>query len=474
MKKIILKTTCTILALLIIPVALFIIGLTTPQQFGATYYGVLPKMVERLKTTEGKRIVVVGNSAVAFGVNGELIESEIEGYTVCPFGLYGAVGTKAMMDLSRENIKEGDIVILAPEQGAQSLSLYFNGETLWKCLDGNFDLLTRISFDDIASMIGSYPAFISQKFGYLSTNSAPVPEGVYAASSFNERLDMIYDRPYNQMLMGFDSVERVSYDKSVMTAEFSEYVNEYNDFVTSKGATLLYGFCPINIQGVMPNTTEEDIDAFYDFLDETLNCEILGSPHNYLFDSDWFYDSNVHVNTAGSVVYTRQLVQDIKVYLGDSSKTEIVIPEKPVVPEEDVTGEDGKDAALFEYEETSYGYNIVALTEAGKQVTSIEIPDFYNGKKVLAFGADVFAGNTLIQEIHIGKNIKSILDDSFNGCTSLKSIYMSKEAKASDCAVYSGLFNGVTGCKIYVPKAEMTNYINDYWWGRHGSFIEAY
>ena len=41
-----------------------------------------------------------------------------------------------MMDLSKMNINQGDIVVLAPELNEQTYSLYFNPVALEEALDG--------------------------------------------------------------------------------------------------------------------------------------------------------------------------------------------------------------------------------------------------------------------------------------------------------------------------------------------------
>lgn len=102
MRKYLITIVCC-LCLLIVPVVLLIVGLFLPAQFSNTYYGELSIMYTRLKNTEGKKIVVIGNSAVAFGVDSALLEEELNKngyeYTVCNFGLYGALGTKLILVL---------------------------------------------------------------------------------------------------------------------------------------------------------------------------------------------------------------------------------------------------------------------------------------------------------------------------------------------------------------------------------------
>ena len=471
-KRNVLAIVVTLIFLISIPVSIVCVGFCLPAQYGKTYYAVLPKMFNKLKETSGKKIVVVGNSAVAFGLDPKLAESELDGYTVCPFGLYGAIGTKAMMDLSRVNIGEGDVVILAPEQISQSMSTYFNGEYLWNAADGNFGMLKYLK--NAEQMTGSFVGYVGRKYGYYSKNSAPSPTDVYASSSFDDDLKMTFERPYNKLPLGYDPIGTISYKTQIFSREFADYINEYNDFVTSRGAKLLFGFAPVNAQGIETGTQVGDIDAFYDYADALLDCEILGSPHGYIFESDWFYDSNVHMNTAGSAVDTDRLVRDLKAILGDSSPVDNQLPEKPIAPDDDETGDDGKDAALFNYESEGTGWKIVSLTEEGARVSSIEIPDFYKGKRVLSFAPSVFGGNTAIEEIRVGKYVYAIEDKSFSGCTNLKRLYMPKGNLPSKCAAYFALLEGAPECMIYVPENLLSEYANDYFWSRYAAYLKGY
>ena len=90
-----------IVVLFLLPiVVLCAIGFSA-SRFGDTYYGELAPMWKKLKTAEGPKIVIVGNSAVAFGVDSALLQEELEAdgfdYTVCNFGLYGAIGTQPLL-----------------------------------------------------------------------------------------------------------------------------------------------------------------------------------------------------------------------------------------------------------------------------------------------------------------------------------------------------------------------------------------
>lgn len=76
-KKIALTIVTVILCVLIMPVIVICADVLTPVQFADTYYGELQQMLERLTKTSGKKIVIIGNSNVAFGVDSALLEDEL-------------------------------------------------------------------------------------------------------------------------------------------------------------------------------------------------------------------------------------------------------------------------------------------------------------------------------------------------------------------------------------------------------------
>ena len=65
-------------------------------------------------------------------------------------------------------------------------------------------------------------------------------------------------------------------------------------------------------------------------LEENLECELLGNPETRIMDSEWFYDSNFHLNDSGTIVYTKQLIQDIKALFDDYTPINIEFPNKPI------------------------------------------------------------------------------------------------------------------------------------------------
>ena len=147
-KGLVISIIISSICLVAIPLTVLSFGFGIPAQFDETYYGELPYMFKRLKKADKGKIVLVGNSAIAFGARSDLLKEEL-GKEVVTFGLYGAIGTKAMMDLSKVGIKKGDMIVLSPEISEQGLSLYFSSENMWMAIDGHYDMLSYLAKDKL-------------------------------------------------------------------------------------------------------------------------------------------------------------------------------------------------------------------------------------------------------------------------------------------------------------------------------------
>lgn len=184
--------------------SVFFVGIFLPSQYGETYYAELYDMYLRLRNTNGNKVVVIGNSNVAFGVDSALMESLLrEGgldYSVCNFGLYGSLGTRMMLELSRGYIGEGDIVIFVPEIAEQPLSLYFSAEEAWYALDSGMEMFGDFSGEMRGALAGGFFGYVAKKYALFREGEPASPSGVYAHSSFDDNCDLKnYDRPHNVM-----------------------------------------------------------------------------------------------------------------------------------------------------------------------------------------------------------------------------------------------------------------------------------
>ena len=492
-------TACfaSMLAIFVLPVIFIaVVIFALPPVYDDTFVGALSDKYDRLNSFEESKLVVVGGSSVAFGLDSELMSEELTNagvrMPVVNFGLYADLGTKYMMDLSKSNINEGDIIILAPELNDQTLSMFFNGKTTWQSLDGNLHMLPYIESEDYDSLIGSSYEFAAEKFSYLITGERPKNVGAYQKGNFNSSGDNIYDRPYN-IMMGtgnpiiLDYKADFSDTKVTPYEEFIAYVNDYVRYCVRKGATVYFSFAPMNeaamsIDNMSADGTTGKIDSFYDNLCDNLECKVISNVYDYILDEGYFYDTEFHLNNAGVVVRTVQLINDLKRALEDDSKTEVELPEPPGYLFKEfafATPNDEEWAKNFEFEAATDAfdrtvYMVIGLTAEGKTKTELTVPNTYNGSPVTTIAARAFASSTALKTVYWGENITSIETLAFGGST-VTSIYI-PDGKNNDSYsvpnLDNSMFDNGANVKIYVDAANIESFrADDYKWGNYYAML---
>ena len=285
------------LAVLLAEQIFFLIcGLGLPAQYGNTFMGELKSKYERLKDTQGKRIVLVGGSGVAFDCDSKMLDEIFPSYEVVNFGMYAGLGTKAVMDLAEKYIHEGDIVILSPEQSEQTLSDYFNGEYMWQAADGAFGMLRDLKSENYEAMLGNFPEFALNKLNYVLNGKNPQMDSIYQKKSFNVYGDIELDTCQENILpYGYDVNQKVKFIEDVVQLEFLKYMNAWAENLEKKGAVVWYRYCPVNEAGSgRCGGCGKIMTALLQ--NRNLNFAVIGNPENSLMEAEWFFDTNFHLN----------------------------------------------------------------------------------------------------------------------------------------------------------------------------------
>lgn len=440
--------------------------------YGQTFLGELAPKYERLNAVDEPKVIVVGGSSVAFGLDSALLEANV-GMPVVNFGLYATLGTKIMMDLSKANINEGDIIVLAPEMDAQTLSLYFNAEAALQGIESNWGMLRYIDSDNHSDLVGGLYEYITSKIKYLREGLLD-PAGVYNRDSFNEYGDIVYERPYNTMLLGYDPTRTIDLTAALWDEEFVDYVNDYTAYCEKKGATVYFSFCPMNESAMASTTTEDTLFEFYSYLYNTLDCEVIGNVNDYIIEQDYFYDSNFHLNDSGVVLRTSLLAHDINRARGITQHIAIDIPEAPERPmtEQEIAQADALLASYFTYVEYGNGYAVNGVSEEGKKQTTLTVPGSYGGKPVLAVEKGTFAGCEALTKITINSNIVQLMDGAFADCPNLAKIYVIRDS-AESLGVGDAVFEGAPAAvkMVLTTQESFESFVADYHWSKYGAYM---
>lgn len=473
--RILIGSAIGVLCLGAFPAALLISDFAIESPFASTYYGELSPMYDRLSKAKGKKIVFVGNSAVAFGIDSALIEEELgyegESYTVCNFGLYGAIGTKTMLDLSLPQIKKGDIVVLMPEEYPQAMSTYLSTTENWRAIGGHPALEAAIPNDDRASYLAAFSTYVSEKLYWARQGEKPDSGEVYARDSFDDHCDMRFaEREENIMEGAYDKNNPIELTEELVSDDFLQMVNDYAAALQKKGASCYYAFAPMNQKGLANGN--RGAAAFYKRLRENLRFPILHSPTTMIYAPNWFFDSNYHLNEAGMRFNTIQIIDALKNQLDLYGEIRAQTPIMPELPTASIIQGDDSDEGFFEYSLDEDAYIATALTAEGGMEEELIIPSMHEGLPVKSFAASLFQGNQMLQKVTVQENCRRLPDNAFSG-SNIEGLYLT-QTDPSKIGVGFHLLDGNPGIKIYVKRGCLSSFQLDYFWGHYSGRYAVY
>ncbi len=486
-----------------------------------TFYAELDDKYDRLYSAEGEKIVLIGGSSVAFGYDSKTL-SDLFDRPVVNFGLYAELGTKLMLDLAEDAIREGDIVLIAPELDPQTLSLYFSGGAALRALEEKPSMIRGIKRENYPSLFGALWSFAGEKIGYLK-HGAPDPAGVYNSRNFNEYGDVVYTvtetsdggeeisvdgrKEKNVMSGFFDSSTKVIPDASIVSEDFLDYLNAFIDRIAKRGASAYFVFCPINamaltrrsengeeipvaldalkletgetkasIKGVaLPDELSLRCAEFAAYLSERLHCEILGSTVDFVYPPNYFYDTNFHLNTRGAALHTAKVGNLLYGALRETDEKPLA--ESKYLPEIEIPLADMEtvyDEGDLRYRLTlDDTFSVVGVTETGTTKETVVLPTeitVYDAKlgfeitrPVSAIATRAFAGTTRLKTVVIGdrNRMKEICTRAFAD-SSVREIYLFCPVEGF-LAGKDMLGGAVDGFRIRV--GQNLGYETDYSWG---------
>ena len=449
----------------------------------------------------------MGGSSIPFGFKTALATEALPDLTFVDFGMYADMGTVVMLDWLRPYIKEGDLILLCPEQNAQSLSCRFSGEDVWQAADGDFTLAASLLPKHFEKLAASFPGFAGKKCFY-ALFGAPQPTDIYARASFDSYGDISYpDRNANIMPLLYNPNDTISFSTDVITEDFLAEMNDFAAFAKECGAQVYYRFSPMNALALSPDTESAAIDAYYDYLSGVLDFPILGNPHQSIMDSGWFYDTNFHLNDSGAVLFTKYLVEDLKLLYKDTSLTGISVPDMPAPALADASGEaveaplspasdtsirfpsasgsfqetseeailESLDTAMekyyvYEENEAENGYRITGLTEEGAKASVLSLPATIQGKPVTDLSPSLFSQAVSLEELTVPAGF-TLYDGMFTGCKSFHRLILTAPSPSS-YIIGDQLLEGADFL-IYVPANALDTYQRNYSWQKYSQRIAA-
>jgi len=250
-----------------------------------------------LVNTPSKRIIFVGGSNIAFGINSVLVKDSLS-LNPINTGYNAGIGLIYMMENTLSKVKEGDIVIVSPEyQFFYGDGLYGDISLIITLFDIPNGLSTQISLINYLKMFEYLPQYVASKYKianyFIDSNEA---KGIYGRLSFNE---------YGDSYRHWNLENEIGSDYYELNEGFNHTaINELLEFkidLENKGANLFITFPGINHTSYL--NIEDDIDQVYEAL-KINEFKLIGEPSDFIYPDSLKFNSPYHPNRNGAIIRT--------------------------------------------------------------------------------------------------------------------------------------------------------------------------
>jgi len=290
----------------------FVVG----NQYNNNYEAALIDKVDRLESLGSPKIILVGNSNLAFGINSAMIEEEM-GMDVVNTGLFLGLGNAFNENIAKLNIGEGDIVVVCH-------NYYYDDDEIsdrtlaWVAIEKNLELWKILRPKDYVPMIEAYPEYSRKAFYRWITQTGNEHDvQLYQRDCFNEYGDFAY-RFDSRQIDPDTYFSEVSVPVPMVNNLCTDRLNELNRFVTDRGASMVIAAYPI-AYGEYSTFSESDFEAFRDRLQSSVDCEVISDYTDYFYSYDKFYDMLLHLKAESTDERTAQLIADLKAWQEDQA-----------------------------------------------------------------------------------------------------------------------------------------------------------
>ncbi len=287
---------------------------------------------ERLGSIEGRKMVFVGGSNLAFGLDSEMVEREL-GMGVVNMGMNAFLGLRFFIDEVEPQLESGDVLVVALETVG-----YLQGQE-FDAIDGaGLDHLAMVkarpgsmralkSVRQWRRLMASLPYAAQAKALRLIESSLLATTGrlperhpillIETRDGFNRWGDLVshLDRPWELErhegadLAGFALDERVF-----------RHLAETRDRLATRGVELLV--IPTPIPKSYYRSQEQTIELIAKRLDETVGPGLLIAPSDMVFEDHLFYDDIYHLGRSGRQQRTERLIEPLIAALAREVRSE--------------------------------------------------------------------------------------------------------------------------------------------------------
>lgn len=310
------RRACAFLVLQVL-VAAIVIRFGSPEHSNH-YLGAIQDKIARLKQCEGRRLVVLGGSNVAFGIHSPVMQESL-GLQTVNLGLHVSLGLTFPMECYLQHSHPGDIVILCPEYHLLTSDQHQQGDptTIDQMLEQWPDARRYLEGMDKTTwkqFLDHEALWIAHQWvgrAFRNVRARDRSDKVYSRSSFNEFGDVIvhHGREADQLM----PMSPVPESTPELIEQTVAVLNQFYQACREKGVTVYLSYPPFS--ETCYRESKDAIEQVHLALAERIEIPILNTPDAFVFDERCFFDSAYHLNQETGAARTRAIAEAVGQHL---------------------------------------------------------------------------------------------------------------------------------------------------------------
>lgn len=280
------------------------------------YMSSIHDKIKLVKSTLSPKIIFIGGSNLAFGLNSAEIQKQL-GFPVVNLALHANIGLQYMMDSVKPYISRNDIIVVIPEY-EQFYGTYYGQSELLKYLHTYPVGWRYVNWPQQYLNILKYSNLLIRKMLFSKIDNTPKAGGIYTRKAFNSYGDVTSH-------LSESETDQIIKSKSVNRTRIFKNCPGFNDnailgleafqsYVNSRDAKFVFLF-PVRKDSAYQQLYAQHLTVYLKIKESDI--EFYSNPSDWIFPDSYFFDSDYHLNAFGRQVRTEKVIKELRKYLKD-------------------------------------------------------------------------------------------------------------------------------------------------------------
>ncbi len=292
--------------------------------YSGSYFDTFSDKYDWLLSLRGQRkLVLFSGSSGRYGYDSPALLAAFPDCQPANMGVYAYTNALPQLDLIRDLMEQGDVLLSAPEFDAAAEQFCASDRLdahFWAMMESNYDAAAALDLREYTGVFDSLGEYLSARRGMEARTYGVSPASFdddgnyYAFSTYNRYGDFILPRPNG------DKDERLrrniaNYTVENLPPEYVESLNGVYRTFLDKGIAVYFTYTPRNRRSLTEESTPAARRALHEYLTERVCVPVISDIEDSLYSGVYFYLIDSHLTSEGAVLRTKQVIEDLRPWI---------------------------------------------------------------------------------------------------------------------------------------------------------------